>query len=525
MFQQRMSSLAFRPDASHPDPARVLEQQVGAGFTPDLALDLVLNDLVIRAAEATRASSAALALVPSDEGRDELVCRAATGPMAPSLGIALDPREGLSGVCLHTHEPQLSIDTQLDPRVDPSFSRRLGIRSILIVPVFDSNDGDTNGNDAKDSRGEFTGVLEVFSSSAAAFSDSDQKLLEGFAEECARVGHAALKLSQPKRRAAASAVRILPALVPSDTPSDQTPSDPTLSDVTLPSFTAVDPLPARRFPYQVLTIVLGTLTILATIAVSLLIGVRIGWLRATASHAQASQLIPDATGAPAESCVGTSAAGCPADQGSAATTAADLRAQSPSDIVSESVSEKAREKARERARENVARKSSASPAASSENDLVVYEKGKVIFRLKPAPIQPDLANRNQEALPSSGALVAAASKTKVAATSNAPTATTRIGAAPSVWLSPDQAEELLRIRTEPEYPAEALAEHRAGNVVLEVQVSEAGSVSNIRTISGDPVLAAAATEAVRNWHYQPYRLHDHTSQFQTDVTLTFTLPN
>jgi TonB family protein len=70
-----------------------------------------------------------------------------------------------------------------------------------------------------------------------------------------------------------------------------------------------------------------------------------------------------------------------------------------------------------------------------------------------------------------------------------------------------------------------LATHRAGNVVLEVEVAEDGTVVNIRTISGDSLLAGAATEAVRNWRYQPYRQHDHPAQFRTDVTLSFTLPN
>jgi TonB family protein len=61
--------------------------------------------------------------------------------------------------------------------------------------------------------------------------------------------------------------------------------------------------------------------------------------------------------------------------------------------------------------------------------------------------------------------------------------------------------------------------------VLEVQVAKDGSVSNIRTLSGDPLLAAAATAAVRTWRYHPYRQHDHPAQFQTDVTLSFALPN
>jgi GAF domain-containing protein len=201
MFQQHMSSLAFRPDDSTPDPARILEEHVLAGLTPDLALDLVLNDLVIRAAEATRATAAALALL-----RDgELVCRAATGNIARSLDVPLNPHEGLSRVCLQARKPQLSLDTERDPRLDPSISLRLGIRSTLVVPVLDTSYSGTDAGDPHhgDSGPDMivdrvAGVLEVFSSSVAAFSPSDQKLLEGFAAECAHVSHAALKLTQDK---------------------------------------------------------------------------------------------------------------------------------------------------------------------------------------------------------------------------------------------------------------------------------------------------------------------------------------
>jgi len=72
---------------------------------------------------------------------------------------------------------QLSVDTEFDPRVDPAVSRRIGIRSILIVPVIDKSDRNE----------QFEGVLEVFSTSPAAFSHTDQKRLEGFAEDCVRI--------------------------------------------------------------------------------------------------------------------------------------------------------------------------------------------------------------------------------------------------------------------------------------------------------------------------------------------------
>jgi TonB family protein len=476
-----MSRPEFRPDESHPDLARLLEENLLAGFPLDLALDLVFNELVVRAAEATHASAAALALARGDE----MVCRAATGHLAPDLGIPLNTRDGLSGACLQTRQPQLSVDTEFDPRVDPAISRRLGIRSILIVPVFDMNNA------------LFTGVLEVFSTSPAAFSNTDQKLLEGFAEECARIRQAAIELSQ--RRPAATTAS--PELIPAELIASKF----IAPEFTPPEFVAASLLPARRSPYEAWTLVLGSLAILATIAVSFLIGSRVGWLRSAASHAQATNPIPSETSilrARAKSCVGTAAPGCPAEQSSAAPAAA--------------LSGKASGKAATRT----------SPAA---DELVVYEKGKVIFRTKPAPAkrQAKADSTRQD----SDSVVEASSTSRIATTKLATTKTattktaTTIAPAQSVWLSPTHAETRLLRRTEPQYPPAALASHRAGNVVLEVQVAEDGSVSSIRTLSGDPLLAAAATEAVRNWRYQPYRQHDQPAQFQTDVTLSFSFPN
>jgi TonB family protein len=176
-----------------------------------------------------------------------------------------------------------------------------------------------------------------------------------------------------------------------------------------------------------------------------------------------------------------------------------------------------------------AKSTSTTSSTASDDELVVYEKGKVIFRMKPAPnnsgrVQHQLSNPDSTKQ-DSDAIVEASSTTRIVNTKAAEIKPTETKPAPSVWLSPAKAETRLLTRTEPHYPPEALVAHRAGNVVLEVQVAEDGTVANIRTLSGDPLLAGAATEAVRNWRYQPYRQHDHPSQFQTDVTLSFTLPN
>lgn len=457
MFPQPMSRPEFRPDEVSADPISTLEQHLLAGFPPDLALDLVLNELVVRAAEVTHASAAALALARGDE----MVCRAATGPLAPDLGVPLNTRDGLSGACLQTRQPQLSVDTEFDPRIDPAVSRRLGIRSILIVPIFEANDSS-----------QFAGILEVFSSSPAAFSHKDQKLLEGFAAECARIRKSANELSTRKPNSISP-----PPIVASEFDEPEVlPAEFHLEDFSAPSFAALAPPSLRRPPYEVWALVLGALTILATIAISFLIGSRIGWLN------------------PAESPVSRQVSQSP-DANSIPATVTKTDTAKPASAKSTPT------------------KSAAAPAA---DELVVYQNGKVVFRMKPPATKPDQAKREPTKLDSArqqGSGIVEASST------------TKLATFPGVWLSSAQAEGRLLSRTEPQYPPEALASHRSGNVVLEVQVAEDGSVSAIRTLSGDPVLADAAAEAVRNWRYQPYRRRDHPSQFQTDVTMSFNLPN
>lgn len=456
MFPQPMSRSAFRSDISLPDPTQTLERHFLAGFPPDLALDLVLNELVVRAAKATRATAAALALLRGDE----MVCRAATGNLAPDLGIPLNTRDGLSGACLETRQPQLSVDTEFDPRVDPAISHRLGIRSILIVPVFDG----------ADNKAPFTGILEVFSTSPAAFSHNDQKVLEDFAAECSRIRRAAVELGNRLPAAAPAPPELLPA------------------EIVLPGFITASVPPARRPRYEGWTVALGSLAILATIAVSFLIGSRIGWFPSTAPAAQMPQPVSENPN--------------PIKPVKAAAAKSGAKKSAPT--------------------------APAKPAAApADGELVVYEKGKVIFRLKPdgsKPQQaPDEAQANEaqsapdSASPDSDSIVEASSTTKIPTTDRA--------SAHGLRLSPEQAESRLLSRIEPRYPPEALAEHSVGDVVLEVHVAKDGSVSNVHTLSGDPVLAAAASEAVRNWRYQPYRQHGRPAQFQTDVTLTFTLPN
>ena len=64
------------------------------------------------------------------------------------VGLAVGEVTGLTAECLRTHQVQRCEDALVDPRADAEASRRLGVRSVMIVPVLRN--------------GELAGVLEVF---------------------------------------------------------------------------------------------------------------------------------------------------------------------------------------------------------------------------------------------------------------------------------------------------------------------------------------------------------------------------
>ena len=140
--------------------ATALSAHGGGALSADLALDLVLNEIVEHARLATGATAAAIALARGDE----IVCRATTGANAPDLGVRLDVDAGLSGACVQSKKWQRCDDTETDSRVDAEVCRDLGVRSILVFPVVREE--------------KLLGVFEIFSPRPNAFSDREIQTLQ-----------------------------------------------------------------------------------------------------------------------------------------------------------------------------------------------------------------------------------------------------------------------------------------------------------------------------------------------------------
>jgi protein TonB len=77
----------------------------------------------------------------------------------------------------------------------------------------------------------------------------------------------------------------------------------------------------------------------------------------------------------------------------------------------------------------------------------------------------------------------------------------------------------------PVYPALARQARIQGVVVLSVVIGKDGSVQELKLVSGHPLLAPAALDAVKQWTYKPTLLNGQPVDVSTQATVNFTLPD
>jgi len=409
------------------DVFKTLAAHGGGTGSFDLALDLVLNEVVEQARLATGATGAAIALARAGE----MVCRATTGGDAPELGVRFEMTSGLSGACLQTGTIQQCGDTETDPRVNAEAYRRLGVRSIMVLPL----------SDGKDS----FGILEVFSSRPNAFSDQDIDSLQLLA-------HRVVENKRGAERELAASPRVDEShapMNPEKTSLDISPDYEQLwrTDESNP----VEEGSARRT--EVWTSILVVLVIVAAV----LLGLALGWRGGVGLG----------LGAGSQKRAGVSSA---------------AKVKRETNSAGEARAGDTRNDPGLRTRTS----SSATSVDPSSGGLMVTQNGKVIYRLPP--------------------------EEKRAATDKASQG------------SEDVSASRLIHRVEPQYPPDARERHIQGLVTLDVQIGDEGVVRTVAVVEGDPVLAEAAIEAVRQWRYRPYLVDGRPVEMQTRITIKFTLP-
>jgi protein TonB len=94
-----------------------------------------------------------------------------------------------------------------------------------------------------------------------------------------------------------------------------------------------------------------------------------------------------------------------------------------------------------------------------------------------------------------------------------------------VRVSQGVTQGLLIYRIEPTYPTPAHNARIQGTVVLAAVIGKDGSVSSLRLVNGNPMLANAAIDAVKQWRYKPFLLNGQPVEIETTVTVNFALLN
>jgi TonB family protein len=461
-----------------------------ADLSAELALEIVLNEIVEQACLATGATGAAIVL----ERDGEMVCRASSGPTAPELGARLDTAAGLSGECIRTGRIQRCDDAQADPRADAAASQRLGVRSVLVLPLVGRN-------------GVF-GLFEVFSPRAWAFGERDERTLEALV---VRVMKNLARAAEPLESLISGPVvddRVVdspvldgpvvggpvvdglvvdgPVEAPVERPVEAVlVADPLLQDpqsgpeaARVPDqqerAEALSPDRGRRVDF--VGWALSAAVFACTLLLVVLIVQRFGSTKATGRRA----VRPSVTVTPGATASGasvSSAKSAPMPVGRVAAPSSPL-ASAPAAV------------------------SHVQPAAPA-GTLLVYENGREVFRMPPSQGQAE------PTAAADGAVERAAS-----------VAPERV-----VALSPAAAESSLIHRVEPDYPEAARGQQLQGAVVLDVHIGQDGTVQDVKVVSGEPLLADAAMAAVRQWRFQPRSIDGAPAEMQTRVTLNFRLSN
>jgi protein TonB len=82
---------------------------------------------------------------------------------------------------------------------------------------------------------------------------------------------------------------------------------------------------------------------------------------------------------------------------------------------------------------------------------------------------------------------------------------------------------LITKKVPPKYPREAREKRIEGTVRLHVIISKEGKIQYVELVSGDPILAKSAVEAVRKWEYRPTLLNGEAVEVDTTVDVIFSL--
>jgi TonB family protein len=416
-----------------------------------------MKRIVAQAIAATAAKGVALALRAGPDA--PVVCCASEGDMAPPPGTPLDESSGFTAECVKKGAFIVCEDSETDTRVDRFVCARLGVRSIVAIPV--ENEGAT------------VGILEALSDQQAAFTKQHIEVLLTLACFAKSV------VKAPEARSHAEFVRTGSAAVVLEAPA------PRQGDALLDHDWLAKIEDGRgwseRVPRRIRLAIAGGVAaalLLALFATAILLwmwrqnGAEVG----TAAKPQSQQ----AFGSKPSPGLGAS----PSPRGSIT-----------------------------RSRNDSERKSVVLKASAVEK---IETTGP---RLVPGAT-PSMRTADADvAAPDAFTPISQEHTAEVTTALASPASLPAVTVPTSQGVIPAR----LRHRVEPAYPADARRLRIEGEVVLRAAIDEAGNVKSVGVVNGNPILANAAMAAVRQWRYAPSELNHRPAASTTDVTIVFHL--
>jgi TonB family protein len=557
-------------EADFADLAARFAAKSGGGLSPELsvelALEIVLNEIVEQGCQITGATGAAIVL-----DRDgELICRAGSGSTAPELGSRIERSTGLVGACLRTNKTLWCDDTLTDSRAEAEPLKESGVRSVVMMPLLRSD--------------LLVGIFALFSTQPYAFGVRDERTLETLADR--------------------TLTNLEHASEPYDAPADPTgPAadlqeedmqtigfhDVGLPNIALPSFPAANPA-----TNEVDTAQIGEHSFPSPEFSSTSLSGPKGMLSdsrkteagpAAERAAENDFAFPDfdpaeikqrSTNALHENAGVSAPAPATPRPAPEEKLALPLRPALQERAEKERPAEKhvdyvtwalgfaivsvavllglvlgqhfvlshSQPPVRAASTPNVPqaaqKPAQTNPAPSSNPMSATADKTESdkTTRATRASNSHETATKSDETVPPGGLLVFENGKEvfRLPPEKNKDTASAQQLLQPASELDPDSrsqgvvevpeaaAQKELLHRVEPEYPEAAREQNIEGRVTLEVHIGPDGSVQDVEVVAGSPVLAEASTDAVKQWKFKPRVLNGQPVEMQTRVTFDFKLP-
>ncbi|MGD0793481.1 MAG: energy transducer TonB [Terriglobales bacterium] len=144
--------------------------------------------------------------------------------------------------------------------------------------------------------------------------------------------------------------------------------------------------------------------------------------------------------------------------------------------------------------------------------------------LPPLQVEVVAGNRHINVPAKSNAIHLDVDSGATSSASGAPASATNalVSAGDHVQLSPQTAQSV-SVSVPPDYPLLARQMKVQGAVSLRALISRDGTIQELQILSGPGILATAAREAVKQWHFKPYIQNGQPVETQARITVNFTI--